>query len=122
MGCSSVALRPRGAYHATGAALLWLCAGAPCVVGNLWDVTDGDLDLLTHELFRVWLEHGSGNSSSGSGAFSAHGVRGYSSVAREDAPSSSSVDSDAAHEKPLSLGNAHSYDASINSFVLFSHN
>lgn len=65
------------------------------------------------------------NSSSGSGAFSAHGVRGYSSVAREDAPSSSSsssVDSDAAHEKPLSLGNAHSYDASINSFVLFSHN
>lgn len=68
MGCSSVALRPRGAYHATGAALLWLCAGAPCVVGNLWDVTDGDLDLLTHELFRVWLEHGSGNSSSGSGA------------------------------------------------------
>ena len=55
MGCSSVALRARGAFHATGAALHWLCAGAPCVVGNLWDVTDGDLDLLTHALFRVWF-------------------------------------------------------------------
>ena len=55
MGCSSVAPRRQGRFHATGAAHQWLCAGAPAVVGNLWDVTDGDLDLLTHELFRVWF-------------------------------------------------------------------
>ena len=27
-----------------GVALSYLCAGAPCVVGNLWDVTDRDID------------------------------------------------------------------------------
>ncbi|KAL3923682.1 MAG: hypothetical protein SGILL_001516 [Bacillariaceae sp.] len=31
-------------YEATGVALSYLCAGSPCVVGNLWDVTDHDID------------------------------------------------------------------------------
>jgi separase len=31
-------------YDPEGIALSYLCAGAPCVVGNLWDVTDGDID------------------------------------------------------------------------------
>ncbi len=31
-------------YEPEGIALSYLCAGAPCVVGNLWDVTDHDID------------------------------------------------------------------------------
>ena len=31
-------------YEPEGVALSYLCAGAPCVVGNLWDVTDSDID------------------------------------------------------------------------------
>jgi len=31
-------------FEPDGTALSYLCAGAPCVVGNLWDVTDRDID------------------------------------------------------------------------------
>lgn len=31
-------------YEPEGIALSYLCAGSPCVVGNLWDVTDHDID------------------------------------------------------------------------------
>jgi len=31
-------------FDPEGIALSYLCAGAPCVVGNLWDVTDHDID------------------------------------------------------------------------------
>jgi separase len=31
-------------YEPEGIALSYLYAGAPCVVGNLWDVTDRDID------------------------------------------------------------------------------
>ena len=31
-------------YDPEGISLSYLCAGAPCVVGNLWDVTDHDID------------------------------------------------------------------------------
>ena len=31
-------------YEPEGIALSYLCAGAPCVIGNLWDVTDNDID------------------------------------------------------------------------------
>ena len=31
-------------YEPEGIALSYLCAGAPCVVGNIWDVTDHDID------------------------------------------------------------------------------
>ena len=31
-------------YEPEGIAMSYLCAGAPCVVGNLWDVTDRDID------------------------------------------------------------------------------
>jgi hypothetical protein len=31
-------------YDPEGIAMSYLCAGAPCVVGNLWDVTDHDID------------------------------------------------------------------------------
>lgn len=57
MGCSSAKLQsvnypkenPSGKadpiyYEPEGIALSYLIAGAPCVVGNLWDVTDRDID------------------------------------------------------------------------------
>ena len=31
-------------FEPEGVALSYICAGAPCVVGNLWDVTDRDID------------------------------------------------------------------------------
>jgi len=31
-------------YEPEGVALSYLCAGAPCIVSNLWDVTDRDID------------------------------------------------------------------------------
>ena len=31
-------------YEPEGVALSYMCAGAPCVIGNLWDVTDNDID------------------------------------------------------------------------------
>ena len=42
-GTSSVANLPIF-YEPEGIALSYLLAGAPCVVGNLWDVTDHDID------------------------------------------------------------------------------
>jgi separase len=56
MGCSSGRLMSENRKHTKsseqlpinfepeGIALSYLCAGAPCVVGNLWDVTDRDID------------------------------------------------------------------------------
>jgi separase len=45
-GCSSGRLKARGVHDALGTALYYLIAGAPFVVGNLWDVTDKDIDKL----------------------------------------------------------------------------
>jgi separase len=41
---SSGAVRARGRFGAEGSAFAYLVAGCPAVVGNLWDVTDGDID------------------------------------------------------------------------------
>jgi Peptidase family C50 len=58
MGCSSGRLesingRDSGKsevnYEPEGLALSYLAAGAPCVIGNLWDVTDRDIDRLAIE-------------------------------------------------------------------------
>jgi len=47
MGCSSAQLRNYGKFDPFGVALQYLYAGCPAYVGNLWDVTDGDLDKFT---------------------------------------------------------------------------
>eukprot|EP00727_Mastigamoeba_balamuthi_P009220 m51a1_g4920 putative separin (1853) ;mRNA; r:223679-233009 len=54
MGCSSGSLLVQGDFEPTGMAINYLIARSPAVVGNLWDVTDGDLDLLTLALFDNW--------------------------------------------------------------------
>lgn len=43
-GCSSGFLKPNGRYDPHGIALDYLAAGSPAVLGNLWDVTDIDID------------------------------------------------------------------------------
>ena len=60
MGCSSGALRPKGARSgieaSSGGALAYLLAGCPSAVANLWDVTDKDIDRFSTALLKDWLK------------------------------------------------------------------
>jgi len=49
-------------YEPEGVALSYLCAGAPCVVGNLWDVTDHDIDRYSMTLLEKFLRGQDGKS------------------------------------------------------------
>ena len=55
MGCSSASPRVEGDYSPNGIALSYLSAGAPCVVGNLWSITDVDGDSFAAEMLSIWL-------------------------------------------------------------------
>eukprot|EP00171_Calliarthron_tuberculosum_P018473 IDg18473t1 len=56
MGCSSAKLiRYSGYRGSSGTPLDYLLHGAPAVVGNLWDVTDKDIDRLTAAFLKQWL-------------------------------------------------------------------
>jgi hypothetical protein len=57
MGCRSVQLSPNGEYEPDGLVLAHLIAGSLTVIGNLWTVTDGDLDELTKAILQEWLNH-----------------------------------------------------------------
>ncbi|XP_056607508.1 separin [Triplophysa dalaica] len=61
-GCSSAALSILGNQEGTGIILSYLTAGCPLVLGNLWDVTDRDLDRFTSALLQSWLSAGPGSS------------------------------------------------------------
>lgn len=54
MGCSSGALTRGTQLEAEGPILSHLLAGAVGVVGNLWDVTDKDIDRYTEHVLRAW--------------------------------------------------------------------
>lgn len=45
LGCSSGVLEGEGEYEPWGPPMNYLVAGSPMVVGNMWDVTDRDIDL-----------------------------------------------------------------------------
>ncbi|KAF2648299.1 hypothetical protein K491DRAFT_784171 [Lophiostoma macrostomum CBS 122681] len=58
-GCSSAHLTDNGIYEPSGMLASYLVAGAPAVVGMLWDVTDKDCDrfaVRTGELWGLWPE------------------------------------------------------------------
>ncbi|KAL5119521.1 separin protein [Pleosporales sp. CAS-2024a] len=58
-GCSSVHLTGNGIYEPSGMLAAYLTAGAPAVVGMLWDVTDKDCDrfaIKAGELWGLWPE------------------------------------------------------------------
>uniref|UniRef100_A0A8C7QDB7 separase n=1 Tax=Oncorhynchus mykiss TaxID=8022 RepID=A0A8C7QDB7_ONCMY len=59
-GCSSAALAVRGELEGTGIILNYLMAGCPLILGNLWDVTDRDIDRFTKALLESWLSAGPG--------------------------------------------------------------
>ncbi|KAF2093658.1 hypothetical protein NA57DRAFT_81158 [Rhizodiscina lignyota] len=54
MGCSSAAITENGEFSPHGMVLAYLAAGAPAVVGCLWDVTDRDCDRFSVECGRRW--------------------------------------------------------------------
>ncbi|PSN70295.1 hypothetical protein BS50DRAFT_674716 [Corynespora cassiicola Philippines] len=63
-GCSSVHLSENGIYEPSGMLASYLAAGAPAVVGMLWDVTDKDCDrfaVKAGELWGLWPEKKEGD-------------------------------------------------------------
>ncbi|SPQ97087.1 unnamed protein product (mitochondrion) [Plasmodiophora brassicae] len=56
LGCSSGLLRGAGEYEPRGMCLAYLQAGCPVVLGNLWDVTDVDIDRFSQALLHSWLD------------------------------------------------------------------
>ena len=76
MGCSSGVLKVQGEFEPTGVPLHYILAGwyscllcktniifSPAIVGNLWDVTERDLNKLTDTLLQTWLGDSSGKTS-----------------------------------------------------------
>ncbi|XP_068957295.1 separin [Petaurus breviceps papuanus] len=59
-GCSSAALAVHGNLEGVGIVLKYIIAGCPLFLGNLWDVTDREIDRYTEALLQGWLEAGSG--------------------------------------------------------------
>ncbi|GIX79104.1 separin [Caerostris extrusa] len=56
MGCSSGRLKQLSRQlDAYGVPLTYLVNGCPCVVGNLWDVTDKDIDRFTDKLLELFV-------------------------------------------------------------------
>ena len=62
-GCSSGRLAAHGIHEPSGIALSYLCGGARFVVGNLWDVTDKDLDRLSMHFMDHLLNQSGGGVS-----------------------------------------------------------
>uniref|UniRef100_A0A2R5LD27 separase n=2 Tax=Ornithodoros turicata TaxID=34597 RepID=A0A2R5LD27_9ACAR len=56
MGCGSGRLKVFGSrIEPVGVVLQYWLGGSPCVVANLWEVTDRDIDRFTEELLRLWI-------------------------------------------------------------------
>ena len=49
-------------FEPEGIALSYILAGAPCVVGNLWDVTDRDIDRFATAFLEQFFEEGTNRS------------------------------------------------------------
>ncbi|MBN3301728.1 ESPL1 protein, partial [Amia calva] len=62
LGCSSAALAVRGELEGAGIVINYLMAGCPLVLGNLWDVTDRDIDRFMAALLQGWLKGGHGGA------------------------------------------------------------
>ncbi|XP_077458989.1 separin [Stigmatopora argus] len=62
IGCSSAALAVRGDQEGQGIILYYLMAGCPFVLGNLWDVTDQEINRFTKALLDSWLTSKSGSA------------------------------------------------------------
>ncbi len=56
MGCSSAAMTPMGKYDPSGIVISYMLSSCPAVVGNLWDVTDVDIDRYLQKLLDLWVD------------------------------------------------------------------
>eukprot|EP01080_Neovahlkampfia_damariscottae_P007482 gene7482-11806_t len=54
MGCSSGNLIENGEHEPTGTALNYILGNCPCLIANLWDVTDVDIDRFSLELLECF--------------------------------------------------------------------
>lgn len=54
MGCSSASLVDSGEFESSGPVWNYMMAGAPAVVGTLWDVTDRDIDRYAARVLEEW--------------------------------------------------------------------
>ena len=54
MGCSSGMLTEAGEFESYGTPINYMHAGAPAVVGTLWDVTDKDIDRFSMKTLEKW--------------------------------------------------------------------
>ncbi|OXH40985.1 separase [Cryptococcus neoformans] len=54
-GCSSGHLKDQGDFDRTGTAWHYMVAGCPSLVGNLWDVTDRDIDRISEHVLKRGL-------------------------------------------------------------------
>ena len=63
-GCSSGRLSEQGVHDPTGIPLSYLYGGARFVVGNLWDVTDRDIDRLSMHFISYLLNDRNTNDAS----------------------------------------------------------
>ena len=52
LGCSSVRIHNTKSFYGYGSIMSFFLGGCPMVLGNLWDVTDKDIDLFTISLFE----------------------------------------------------------------------
>lgn len=52
LGCSSASMKKYGLLQPTGSTYSYLQGGSPFVLGNLWDVTDKDIDKFSVNLFE----------------------------------------------------------------------
>ncbi|KAM1392417.1 hypothetical protein ACFX2I_019995 [Malus domestica] len=62
MGCSSGCLTLNGCYVPHGPALSYLLAGSPVIIGNLWEVTDKDINRFAKAMLDGWLKERSSSS------------------------------------------------------------
>ncbi|TQD99952.1 hypothetical protein C1H46_014456 [Malus baccata] len=62
MGCSSGSLTLNGCYVPHGPALSYLLAGSPVTIGNLWEVTDKDINRFAKAMLYGWQEERSSAS------------------------------------------------------------
>lgn len=53
-GCTSGALVEHGDFEVSGPARSYMLAGAPCVLGTLWEVTDRDIDRFASSMLEDW--------------------------------------------------------------------
>lgn len=59
-GCSSASLKLHSEFEPHGTPKSYMAAGAPALLGSLWDVTDGDVDRFAGSVLERWglLERG----------------------------------------------------------------